>query len=59
MRHSTKIQRNAVAFCEEIFNIKFKGDINSYKDTSLFLEVYLSEARRLYTELRGYNDYEY
>lgn len=59
MRHSTKIQRDAVAFCEEIFNVKFKGDINKFEDVSLFLEVYLSEAKRLFIELRGYNDYEY
>lgn len=52
MRKSTEKQRSAVEYCELWLYIKFDGDINSFNDCSLFLSIYLEEAKQTEMELR-------
>jgi hypothetical protein len=51
-RQSTARQKAAVEFCEEILNIEFIGNIESYEDCSRLLSEFLDEAKRTYQELR-------
>lgn len=51
-RQSTERQKAAVEFCEEILNIKFTGNIESFEHCSKFLSHFLNDAKRTYEELR-------
>lgn len=48
---STKRQQAAVRYCEQWLYIEFDGDINSFEDCSLFLSIYLEEAKQTEMEL--------
>lgn len=50
---TTNKQKAAVNFCEHIFDIKFIGDIEDRQKVSDFLSKYLSEAKRLYSEIEA------
>lgn len=51
-RQSTAKQKAAVEFCEEVLNIEFIGNIESYEDCSRLLSEFLDEAKRTYQELK-------
>lgn len=44
-RVSTKRQKHAVRFCEEILHIIFHGNIEDFNDCSRFLSEYLDDAK--------------
>lgn len=51
-KRPTEKQLKAVHFILNIFiDLEFEGDINDYKDVSLFLDSYLEEAKRIQAEL--------
>lgn len=52
MRKSTEKQRSAVKYCELWLHIEFDGDINNFNDCSLFLSIYLEEAKQTEMELK-------
>ena len=55
---TTKRQRAAVRYCENMLNIKFNGDINNFNQVSLFLDEYLECAKvREEDILQCYDDY--
>ena len=56
MRKSTEKQHSAVRYCEQWLYIDFDGDINSFDDCSLFLNIYLEEAKQ--TEMEIICEYE-
>lgn len=41
---TTKRQKAAIHFCEKWLQIKFKGDINDFKQVSNFLSKYLEKV---------------
>lgn len=43
---STEKQQAAVRYCEQWLYIEFEGDINSFEDCSLFLGIYLEDAKQ-------------
>lgn len=51
MRKSTEKQQSAVRYCEQWLYIEFDGDINSFDDYSLFLSIYLEEAKQTEMEI--------
>lgn len=51
MRKSTEKQQSAVRYCEQWLYIEFDGDINSFDDCSLFLSIYLEEAKQTEMEI--------
>lgn len=53
---TTKRQKEAVHFCEKWLQIKFKGDINNFKQVSNFLSKYLEDAKWTVIEIAC--DYE-
>ena len=55
---TTKRQRAAVKYCENMLDIKFNGDINNFNQVSSFLNQYLEEAKiREEDILQCYDDY--
>lgn len=55
---TTKRQRAAVRYCENMLDIKFNGDINNFNQVSSFLNQYLEEAKvREEDILQCYDDY--
>lgn len=55
---TTKRQRAAVRYCENMLDIKFNGDINNFNQVSKFLDYYLEEAKiREEDILQCYDDY--
>ena len=52
MRKSTEKQQSAVKYCELWLYIEFDGDINNFNDCSLFLSIYLEEAKQTEMELK-------
>ncbi|MCD8206810.1 MAG: hypothetical protein LUD72_02625 [Bacteroidales bacterium] len=44
---TTQKQKKAVAFCERWVGDEFRGDINSFKQVSDYLDEYLDEAKEL------------
>lgn len=55
---TTKRQRDAVRYCENMLDIKFNGDINNFNQVSSFLNQYLEEAKiREEDILQCYDDY--
>ena len=51
-KQSTNKQKAAVEFCEEILNVEFNGNINSFEECSKFLNHFLNDAKRTYMELK-------
>ena len=51
MRKSTEKQQSAVRYCEQWLYIESDGDINSFDDCSLFLSIYLEEAKQTEMEI--------
>lgn len=51
VRKSTAKQQAAVRYCEEWLCIEFDGDINNFNDCSLFLSIYLEDAKQAALEL--------
>lgn len=51
MRKSTERQQAAVRYCEQWLYVEFDGDINNFDDCSLFLSVYLEDAKQEEMEL--------
>lgn len=51
MRKSTKKQQAAVRYCEQWLYVEFDGDINNFDDCSLFLDIYLENAKQTEMEL--------
>lgn len=51
VRKSTAKQQAAVRYCEEWLCIEFDGDINNFNDCSLFLSIYLDDAKQAALEL--------
>lgn len=55
---TTKRQKDAVRYCENMLDIKFNGDINNFNQVSSFLNQYLEEAKiREEDILQCYDDY--
>lgn len=55
---TTKRQRAAVRYCENILDIKFNGDINNFNQVSKFLDYYLESAKTREEDiLQCYDDY--
>ena len=52
MRKSTEKQQSAVRYCEQWLYIEFDGNIESFDECSLFLSIYLEEAKQTEMELR-------
>lgn len=42
---TTEKQKKAVRFCEEILEVDFTGDINSFEEVSKYLSLYLNLAK--------------
>lgn len=42
---TTKKQKSAINFCEEVLNISFNGNINNFNEVSEFLDTYLEQAK--------------
>lgn len=42
---TTKRQKAAINFCEEVLNISFKGNIDNFNEVSEFLGTYLEQAK--------------
>lgn len=42
---TTKRQKAAVNFCEQVLDISFKGDIDNFNEVSEFLSEYLEQAK--------------
>lgn len=42
---TTKKQKSAISFCEEVLNISFNGNINNFNEVSEFLGTYLEQAK--------------
>lgn len=42
---TTKKQKSAISFCEEVLNISFNGNINNFNEVSEFLDTYLEQAK--------------
>ena len=53
---STHKQREAVRFCEQMLDIKFLGNINSFDQCSNFLSMYLDHAKCVMCECLSVND---
>ena len=51
MGKSTERQQAAVRYCEQWLYVEFDGDINSFDDCSLFLDIYLEDAKQTEREL--------
>ena len=51
MRKSTKKQQSAIRYCEQWLCIEFNGNIESFDECSLFLSIYLEEAKQTEMEL--------
>lgn len=51
MRKSTERQQKAVRYCEQWLYVEFDGNINSFDDCSLFLGIYLEDAKQTEMEL--------
>lgn len=51
IRKSTERQQKAVRYCEQWLYVEFDGDINSFDDRSLFLDIYLEDAKQTEMEL--------
>ena len=55
---TTKRQRAAVRYCENMLDIKFNGDINNFNQVSEFLDYYLESAKTREEDiLQCYDDY--
>lgn len=55
-RKSTKRQQAAVRYCKNWLCIEFNLNINSFDDCSLFLSIYLDEAKE--AERENYREYQ-
>lgn len=51
MKKSTERQQAEVEYCEQWLYVEFDGDINSFNDCSLFLDIYLKDAKQAEMEL--------
>ena len=51
MRLSTERQKSAVAFCEKILHIEYKGNINDFYGVHAFLSENLDQAKNLYDDM--------
>lgn len=51
VRKPTAKQQAAVKYCEKWLCIEFDGDINNFNDCSLFLSIYLEDAKQAEMEL--------
>lgn len=49
---TTEKQKSAVHFCEECLQVEFEGDIDNNTEVSIFLSLYLEEAKDVYDDLR-------
>ena len=58
---TTEKQKSAVAFCEQVLDIEFAGDINDFQAVSVFLFDYLDEAKSIADEAFSsyYSNFEY
>ena len=55
---TTKRQRAAVRYCENMLDIKFNGDINNFNQVSKSLDYYLESAKTREEDiLQCYDDY--
>lgn len=53
---TTKRQKAAVNFCEEVLNVTFKGNINNFNEVSEFLSIYLDQAKVIANDaIESYN----
>lgn len=51
IRKSTARQQAAVRYCEQWLCLSFDGNINSFNDCSMFLKVYLEDAKQAEREI--------
>lgn len=49
---TTKRQKLAVNFCEEVLNTTFERDINNFNEVSLFLALHLDQAKIIADDAR-------